>query len=258
LAITLTRGLKTQIKVKFAIGATFLNVHAHDKETGEELVTNGISINLTGVEPPKKAGTVVAASEVIFVIDRSGSMDSKDVQPKSTSPNYNTFSGNLNRLGTVLDGVCTFIQRQTVAHRYSLISFDSNAKTLFEGHERSQYPQMLKQMLSLQPSGGTDFTNALTEVQNCLSRRGTGAQSAKVFFLSDGEASSPKQKVLDIKRQYPGISIWTIRFSQDSGGDAVLQEIAAYGGGKFVLALDAVQLEAALELFGIQELGLKS
>eukprot|EP00457_Paulinella_chromatophora_P000226 gb/GEZN01000226.1/.p1 GENE.gb/GEZN01000226.1/~~gb/GEZN01000226.1/.p1 ORF type:complete len:1726 (-),score=329.91 gb/GEZN01000226.1/:319-5208(-) len=188
----------------------------------------------------------------IFAVDISGSMGSRDIRPTGT--NFGS-----NRLGAVCQQAWDFLVGRAAMNRYSLVAFDDRADVLFSGQQSS--PELEGYFRALAPRGGTNFSKPFEAICSLLAQPHIQAfasqiSGTKILFLSDGEGGNPGQVVENMMRQFPGIRIRAVKFGKDSGGDAVLQDIATRGKDEFVSVLDAATLGETLESFAAEPMEL--
>jgi len=154
------------------------------------------------------------AFHVIFVIDRSGSMGSRDLRPLPNTPvTPNISQYNNNRLGAVYSSLHGFWtsrhaalnavgQNAAIARRdaYSVILFDHTAVTCMSSDFTRSPDELLDSIVARQAGGGTDYTGALTEAQSIMVQHWSNERAPILIFLSDGECSVSDATVRSICR----------------------------------------------------------
>ncbi|KAH9287748.1 hypothetical protein KI387_031865 [Taxus chinensis] len=181
---------------------------------------------------------------VIFVIDRSSSMQSSDISPTMAKFNYHN-----SRLGCVYEANLRFIQArlQTVSDdSVSVVLFDTSANMAIEMEVMEE--GVVDRILEHHPGGGTTYSAGLDETEKILMK---GAQHHTVdvkklviVFLSDGGnngGGDPLYYVDKMKRQEPRMTLHTIMFGRHPTMQ-ILVEMAKRGGGTFEQTLDEIQL----------------
>ncbi|TFK93593.1 hypothetical protein K466DRAFT_91996 [Polyporus arcularius HHB13444] len=132
---------------------------------------------------------------VIFVIDRSGSMDSRNPRPLNDTPTTRLIRRTHdNRLGAVFQSLQSFwdARRHMVggdgARRdaYTVILFNNDATTAIS-HDFARTPeQLLSTVLQYRATTGTDFSVALRTAQAAMETHWSTERMPVIIFLSDG------------------------------------------------------------------------
>ncbi|RUS29883.1 hypothetical protein BC938DRAFT_480113 [Jimgerdemannia flammicorona] len=115
---------------------------------------------------------------IIFVIDRSSSMDASDRKPLRNTPvEAKLRATHNNRLGAVYDAVIRFVdtRHSTLRNRagvsaatssndtLSLVLFGSKAKTVYTNRKLSGSAGLIEEMIKHHPSGATNFAAAIKQ-----------------------------------------------------------------------------------------------
>jgi len=141
---------------------------------------------------------------LIFVIDKSGSMDAPRVQPKST---YFAIDKLKNALGSVYEisykalvaQESTMPQQQDI---FSVILFDDKVTVPFLKRNIQDKNMMYSvDLLKNTPSGGTKFQAALNSLSNILNEN-SSAYDVLVLFLTDGEDSVSQETVKSLSTTF--------------------------------------------------------
>jgi hypothetical protein len=173
------------------------------------------------------------AFHVIFVIDRSGSMGSRDRQPLPNVPATDLIRRHSdNRLGAVYSSLHSFwIARHSAStagqqanpgrrDSYSVILFHSNAANSITNDFTSTPDELLSAVLPFRAGGSTNFTAALEAAQNVMETNWSTERTPVVIFLSDGIDSVADQKVQDLSRSAvhlgKPLSFHAVSFGQDN------------------------------------------
>ncbi|CAG8505521.1 11511_t:CDS:10 [Funneliformis caledonium] len=142
-----------------------------------------------------------AAFHIIFVLDRSSSMENQDKKPihNYSISNYLKFRNHNNRLGAVYQAVIV----------------------PFENQELSNPKILLDKMTEHQPLGGTRFELAIQKAGSLITSHYDPARTNIIIFLSDGECNTPEKQLRDICKENQTIRtplyLYTVLFSSDSG-----------------------------------------
>ncbi|KAH7438563.1 hypothetical protein KP509_04G020600 [Ceratopteris richardii] len=194
--------------------------------------------------------TTITPHNVIFVVDKSYSMDSGDIKPK-----LKMFPQN--RLGCVYDAMLRFITlrlqdsgRVREKDIMSVVLFGSDARIQVELKPISE---SLINDLPPTTDGCTNYSSGLEKAELILDKsRQKPEHSSKtpvIIFLSDGEnndGSDPVSKVRGMKRKNSRLVVHTIMFGDKSSG-GILKDMASAGGGEYQLTLDDVELSKSFE-----------
>lgn len=201
-----------------------------------KLVKNGDStvyVDVTLKAPDIAAVTAQQATDMVLVLDRSGSMSGANKMPYAKAA-----------IRELLDGL-------TQNDRFALVSFADSATLhtplLPLGSEtRAQIRNMVN---GINPSGGTNMGEGLDKALEILEDTGTG-RARKVLLLSDGQAnqgiSSPQglaQLVAKITRQ--GAVLSSIGMGLDFN-ETLMSSLADHGMGHYAYLEDLSGLGAIL------------
>ncbi|KAG9029001.1 hypothetical protein FRB95_005821 [Tulasnella sp. JGI-2019a] len=125
-----------------------------------------------------------------------------DKQPiKNTPWTAKIVQHNPNRFGAVLSAVYGFWNSRNSDFRrdsYSVILFNSSPQTLINHDVTSTPDELLDRIVSIQPTGGTDFNAALESAKSLMETHWSTDRSPVFIFLSDGEGGLSDYIVRDI------------------------------------------------------------
>ncbi|KAL2645147.1 hypothetical protein R1flu_012734 [Riccia fluitans] len=133
----------------------------------------------------------VLPSNVVFIIDRSGSMCDDDV-----TPHFVQFQEtHSNRLGCVFEPVLRFIRTRLTmslsqgADLASVVLFNHEDSALTVVELEAMDENIVNKLLVYRPNGGTNFSTGLTQAERILlkSKLDCDERHPLVIFLSDGE-----------------------------------------------------------------------
>ncbi|HET6316659.1 MAG TPA: VWA domain-containing protein [Chloroflexota bacterium] len=184
-----------------------------------------------------------AESDVILVVDVSGSMAATDLQPS--------------RLGAATKAARTLIDRLPDGARIGVVSFSQGANVVAPlSSDRLQAERALDGLVA---NGGTAIGDGLNAALNQLSQRPRDAEgtlaSGRVILLSDGENSfgqSPSSATARASQQ--GVQVDTVGIGQRGApaylnrqtavglDETTLKNIAERTGGQYFYASDEDQL----------------
>ncbi|CAE6373798.1 unnamed protein product [Rhizoctonia solani] len=148
---------------------------------------------------------------IVFAVDSSSSMKSGDRQPLPNTP----ISDRLrlacnNRYGAVLSALYGFWKSRepgsipsgqstgvepTRSDAYSIITFTTGSTICTMNDTSSTTEQLIENLISSRPRGGTSFLAALERIALILESNWNDDRIPVVIFLSDGEDSVPEQAI---------------------------------------------------------------
>ncbi|KAF8216790.1 hypothetical protein K438DRAFT_1797846 [Mycena galopus ATCC 62051] len=156
------------------------------------------------------------AYHVIFVIDKSTSMSSTDLQPLRNRPGTDLIiRQSNNRLGAVFSSLHAFWTSRSSAlnphlrgiatssgrkDAYSVIFFDHNATVCLQNDMDSTPEQLLRSLLGYTASGMTDSARAVSAAEVVMRDCWSDARAPVVIFLSDGQCSDAQANVESLSR----------------------------------------------------------
>ncbi|KAI0052043.1 hypothetical protein FA95DRAFT_1618925 [Auriscalpium vulgare] len=169
---------------------------------------------------------------VIFVVDKSRSMKSRDCRPLPNTPATERICRVAdNRLGAVFSALYGFWSARHVAtagtqpadvrrDAYSILLFDSTVASIVENDLTSSPDELLSIVLGQRASHGTNFVAALQAAQQVMESHWSNARLPIVIFLSDGECGVANETVQAICRSASALgkplSLQTVLFGQDA------------------------------------------
>ncbi|CAE6457353.1 unnamed protein product, partial [Rhizoctonia solani] len=182
------------------------------------------------------------AYHVVFVIDSSGSMGSRDRTPLSNTPVTQLLRTRCNnRYGAVLSALHGFwLSRETAQaiaqprqDAYSVVTFNDNPTTRLANDFTSTTDQLLSQLLQTSASGGTNFNSALAHAQTLIRTHWNSDKAPVLVFLSDGECNLDRNMVYDMCRACvqlgKPLGFYSVSFGPDRSSGP-LREMAQIAG----------------------------
>ncbi|KAG8892570.1 hypothetical protein FRB99_002627, partial [Tulasnella sp. 403] len=142
---------------------------------------------------------------IIFVLDRSGSMQQQDQMPSGSHGVSGLIrSANNNRFGSVLEVLYDFWTSRTQgagtnARRrdaYSVITFNDTSKVDISNDVNSTPDKLLVKLVYVAPDSGTNFDAALSSAQRVMESSSSQRMLPVIILLSDGEADLNEQVML--------------------------------------------------------------
>ncbi|CAI2161944.1 15836_t:CDS:10 [Funneliformis geosporum] len=144
-----------------------------------------------------------AAFHIIFVMDRSGSMNGKDKKPIPGFPIYNKLMKNHdNRIGAVYHAVYQFMDaRIKSAPANQNQAMRDKVIVPFENRDLTDPNELLNEMIKHQARGGTDFNLAIQKAGFLIATYFDATRANIIIFLSDGQCGIPTNQLKTICKQ---------------------------------------------------------
>lgn len=176
--------------------------------------TQILSIGIRGYEPPAEA---IAPSNLVFLIDTSGSMDEPDKLPLLKR----SFALLLDQLS----------ERDTV----SIVAYAGSAGVVLEPTEADEKAKILSALDQLGAGGSTAGAEGI-ELAYRLAEEGKAAGTNRVILATDGEFNvgiddPDALKQFIAKKRQSGISLSVLGFGRGNLDDATMQALAQNGNG---------------------------
>ena len=153
---------------------------------------------------------------LVLVVDKSGSMSS----PVPTGET---------KLDVVKSAALSSIEMLNPFDRVGLLAFDADWQWTVPITDAGEIPQIVADLASLQPGGGTVMYPALEEAYRAISA--SPAPLRHIIVLTDGLTNPGGFETLVRKMARDKISVSTIAVGEDAD-TALLRNIARWGGGR--------------------------
>lgn len=194
---------------------------------------------LLTLTPPVGAKAVAIPRDVVFLVDRSGSMGGG----KMTS----AIRASLGLLGTL-----------TRRDRFALLAFDDRMDWFENGAFRVADEEGLavgeKWLRDVDARGGTELTGALSTALKAVANRGADAHRMPILvLLTDGEVGDESSAMKEVQRNLGDARLFTVGIDT-AVNDGFLRRLASLGGGTATFVVPGEQLESALRGVG-REIG---
>lgn len=191
-----------------------------------------------------------------FIIDRSGSMVARDVQPQSPQIcNAAGFKHNClaNRLGVVYEAVLTYILTRAAvspADTITFIPFNNSAQVVFSQLSVTDSPSAVAHMMMVTPCGGTVFSSGIQAAHNQLmndDQSGANHGRTPVFIIltdsGDWKQGQTLQTVQRIMQHEAGTGLKMHCLGFGAQVDiSYMEQLAGAGDGAFYNNLESNDL----------------
>src|SRR4051812_48690974 len=188
--------------------------------------------------PPAREGIPAPARDVIFVLDRSGSMEGPKIASAARA--------------------CALLLRTLGPHdRFALQAFDNAAEWMpggFVGADEEGLARGERWLRSVAARGGTELDLAMGEaLERIRTRSEPSGRIAVVVLLTDGQVGDESSVLKRVQRELGDARVFTVGIDTAVNG-GFLQRLAALGGGTSSLVEPGTRLEEALQTVG-REIG---
>lgn len=199
----------------------------------------GRSYGMVSILPPRREGFLGTARDVVFVVDRSGSMGG--VKMASAA-----------RACSIL--LATLGPRD----RFAIQAFDSVtewfADRKFVAADEAGIVRGDKYLREIDARGGTEMDAAMADALALVRARTDGAgRIPVVVFITDGEVGNESQILKRIQTELGDARVFTVGIDT-AVNDGFLKRLAALGGGTSTFVVPGAALEDALGAVG-REIG---
>ncbi|CAE6383430.1 unnamed protein product [Rhizoctonia solani] len=178
------------------------------------------------------------AYHVVFAIDASGSMTSRDHRPVANLPITSRLVSQCNnRYGAVVSALYGFLRnREAVVSSvglssrqdaYSIVIFDKKAEIRVQSDLTSTTDELVNRLIPHRyvSGGGTCFSEALRKAQQAIERGWHAERAPMIVFLSDGENSIERKKVEDLCKKCTqlghALAFYSISFGRESSSSSL-------------------------------------
>lgn len=207
------------------IGISLYAGHRQVSGAGQEEIIQ------VGIQGRKMEFEDLPPMNVAFVIDKSGSMDSRD------------------KMDWVKESFYIFVESVRDTDFVSLVVFDNEAQVIFPSTRMDSRDKRLRfkdAVRDIQPGGGTNLFQGLEQGYSQVMANFRSEYTNRVLFLTDGVGKS--EGILDMAATYRemDVNVSTIGL----GGDfdlKLMNDLARAGGGSSRFVADRVEME---KIFG--------
>src|SRR2546429_3476922 len=209
---------------------------AGEQVKSQVLVHGGFA--LLSVLPPARDGFLGAARDVVFVVDRSGSMQG----PKMASASR----------------ACALLLRTLGPRdRFAVLAFDEVVEWMpggFQQADEGAIERGEKWLRRIDARGGTELDSAMAEaLQQIRGGAEGGGRVPVVVLLTDGQVGDESSVLKRLQAELGGTRVFAVGVDT-AVNDGFLRRLAAIGDGTSTFVEPGARLEEALEAVG-REIG---
>lgn len=195
--------------------------------------------------PPHRKGFLGLARDVVFVIDRSGSMQGV-------------------KMSSAARACSVLLETLSPNDRYAIVAFDnvnewmqqagkSGDEQLFVEADEQGLEHGNKYLRNISARGGTELDGAIADAIKVLNGRRQASAAPIIVVLTDGEVGDESRILKRIQKELGDIRVFTVGIDT-AVNDGLLRKLAGLGGGTVTFVEPGVQLEEALVQVG-REIG---
>jgi len=193
---------------------------------------------MLSLTPPAREGFLGVARDVVFVLDRSGSMQG----PKMASAAR----------------ACALLLRTLGPRdRFSVQAFDDTVEWMpggFQPADEAGLDRGEKWLRGIDARGGTELDGAMREaLQQSRGRAGSEGRAPVVVLLTDGQVGDESGVLKRLQAEVGEARVFTVGIDT-AVNDGFLRRLAALGGGTSTFVEPGARLEDALQAVG-REIG---
>lgn len=193
-----------------------------DDTVATSAAAHGGTVAVT-VVPPREFGAASHPRDVVFVLDRSGSMQGW-------------------KMIAARRAVARMIDTLSAADRFAVLAFDNTVETLDAGlsaaTDRLRF-RAVEYLAALDARGGTEMLRPLIDAVSLLADAG---RERVLVLATDGQVGNEDQILAELGAKSHGVRIFTVGIDT-AVNDAFLRRLAAAGGG----ACEVVESEDRLD-----------
>ena len=185
--------------------------------------------------PPKNTDIASAPRDIVFVVDRSGSMNGLKMVSAARACSY-------------------LLSTLTPKDKFAIEAFDTNFEWMPTGGSNDKFLEAdeagiqegMKYLRTIAARGGTSLDVALTLAIEAMKQRLKSAgRQPVIVVLTDGEVGNESNILANIQRTLGDLRVFTIGIDT-AVNDGFLRKLAALGGGTATFVEPGTQLESAL------------
>lgn len=169
---------------------------------------------------------------IVFVIDKSGSMDACHcADPDRNAP---VTSSSERKIDIAKDAIAQATALLSQQDTVGVVTFDGAAFPTFPATRGATVEQVMDAVAGVEPRGPTNIRSGLLRAEEMLQQ--VDARIKHMILLTDGWGSGGDQLDIAARLREQGITLTVV--AAGSGSASYLQQLAAEGGGRYYPAAD--------------------
>lgn len=169
---------------------------------------------------------------IVFVIDKSGSMDACHcADPDRNAP---ITSSSDRKIDIAKDAIAQATALLSLQDTVGVVTFDGAAFPTFAATRGATVEQVMEAVAGVEPRGPTNIRAGLLRAEEMLQQ--VDARIKHMILLTDGWGSGGDQLDIAARLREQGITLTVV--AAGSGSASYLQQLAAEGGGRYYPAAD--------------------
>lgn len=169
---------------------------------------------------------------IVFVIDKSGSMDACHcADPDRGAP---VSSSSERKIDIAKDAIAQAVALLGPQDTVGIVTFDGAASAAFPTTRGATVEQVMNAIAGIEPRGPTNIRAGLLRAEEVLQQ--VDARIKHIVLLTDGWGGGGDQLDVAARLREQGITLTTV--AAGSGSASYLQQLAAEGGGRYYPVVD--------------------
>lgn len=205
----------------FAEGKNYINdrfaISAEIGDTPWNTDSKLLVVNVKAKELPEEEKT---GSNLVFLIDTSGSMNSSD------------------KLGLLIESMELLVKQLTEKDTVSIVTYASNDRVVLEGVNGSEKEEIIGALKELKAGGSTNGEGGIKKAYKIAQKYMEGHSNSRIIMCSDGDLNvgiSSENDLIDLieEKRETGIYLSVLGFGNGNYKDNKMEALANNGNGNY-------------------------
>lgn len=214
-----------------SVATTFLLHHSQE----------GKAYGMVSIIPPKREGFLGMARDVVFILDRSGSMEGV-------------------KMGSAAKACSLLLSTLEPRDRFAIQAFDDAVewfapswKSRFINANEAGIEKGDKYLRTVEARGGTELDRAISDALKVIGVEREAAAMPVIVVLTDGQVGDEARILKRIQKEIGDVRVFTVGIDT-AVNEGFLSRLASLGGGTSTFVAPGENLENALRAIG-REIG---